>query len=154
MSSGLTEIEIFAKIAELKGASEICGKLAWHPRRGPEYRKLLAILSEAAGAMRQAYYWRNYDARWLYIAEGLEQVRLMAGRWLRDSASKDARTMAHPQFVALADMLGKLAGDAQITKTAKTGRLGPILPKPLPEPEIRVGRPVQVISPGGVLLPA
>jgi hypothetical protein len=149
-----TEPEIFGLAAEsLRIAEESCRQLAWHPRRGPLYRRFLAAMEDAAGCCDQAYYWRDYDARWLGIAMQLRSVKDMTGRWLRDSATREARKVAHPQFVALANKLGDLTIMAETTKNAATGRIGPIMPKPAELPELRVGRPVQVMSPGGVIMP-
>ena len=82
--------------------------------------------------------------------QSVEALKDVTGRWMRDSATREARKVAHPMFVGLADMLEGLARDAEITKNAATGILGPIQPKPLPLD--RESRPVQVMSPGGIIL--
>lgn len=149
----LTEIEIFSLAVEsLRTGEECCRQLAWHPRRGPLYRRFLAAMDDAAGCADQAYYFRDYDARWLRNAAILRHVKDMTGRWLRDSASKDARKMAHPQFAALADTLGKLILTTEAYQNGATGRTGPIMPLVQPLPFVS-GRPVQVMSPGGIILP-
>lgn len=146
-----TEVEIFGLLADnLKQAAEDCRQLAWHPRRGPLYRRFLKATKEIAGCCRQAYYWRDYDSRWLYISQDIEAIKEMTGRWMRDSATKAAREVAHPMFVSLADLLEKLGRDAEVTRTAATGHIGPILPKPLPLD--RDTRPVQVKTPSGIIL--
>jgi hypothetical protein len=150
----LTEPEIFGCMADaLHVAEETCRGLAWHPRRGPQYRRFLAAIEDAIGCCDQAYYWRDYDARWLQNSQMLRAVKDMTGRWLRDSATKEARKLAHPQFKALADALAKLLLLTDKYKNGATGVLGPIMPKPLPLPYVRQGRPVQVMSPGGIILP-
>lgn len=150
----LTETEIFDLAASsLRIAEECCRQLAWHPRRGPLYKRFLAAMDDAAGCADQAYYWRDYDARWLRNAAVLRHVRDMTGRWLRDSATRAARKVAHPNFAALADELGKLILLTEQYKNGATNHIGPIMPKPQPLPYVRSGRPVQVVTPGGILLP-
>lgn len=151
--SGTTEAEIFGVLSEnLRLAAEDCEKLAWDPRRGFVYDGLRKRLKLIEGAARQAFYWRDYDARWLQLRFLVQGVHKRAGHWLRNSATRDERKVAHPRFAKLAECLRAAYYNAERIRTAATGRLGPILPAQLPGPH-RDTRPVQVKTPGGIILP-
>lgn len=155
-----TEIEIFDCLAtNLRKAAEDCRLLAWHPRRGFVYARFIKALGLVEGACRQAYYWRDFDARWLMLALKMHEAQKRAGNWLRDYTSKDGRKVAHPMFVKLGDVLDEAYRLAMRVKTMATFRIGPIMPEPLPGPH-RDSRPAQVmlptgyrVTPGGILLP-
>ncbi|MGE5148491.1 MAG: hypothetical protein ACM3II_00100 [Rhodospirillaceae bacterium] len=150
----LTEVEIFDCLAEnLRLAVEDCGKLAWHPRRGLVYAQFCRALGMVEGACQQAYYWRDYDARWLLLAQQVAEAQKRAGNWLRDYPSKDGRKVAHPMFERLGEVLSQALVLCDRVRTRATHHIGPIIPAPLPGPH-RETRPVQVITPGGIILPA
>lgn len=149
----LTEPEIFGCLREnLRVAAEDCRSLAWHPRRGLVYARFSRSLGLVEGACRQAYYWRGYDARWLILAQKMAEAQKRAGDWVRDYASKDGRKEAHPMFQKLAEVLEYALSLADRTQTMATYRVGPIMPPTLEAPH-RDTRPVQVITPGGIILP-
>ncbi|MGA9315580.1 MAG: hypothetical protein WBV77_13250 [Solirubrobacteraceae bacterium] len=167
MSLQPTEGEIFSLLSDsLRLAADRCRKLAWHPRRGHQYNEFRQALEKVENACRMAYYWRNYDARWLYLAMQMPEIHRRAGNWIRgkairgpdgvpvyDGGSKGIRQVAHPMFAKLAEMLEKAHRDADRLKTMATFRVGMILPKPLPGPH-RDTKPIQVITPGGVIIPS
>ena len=160
MPTVTTEQEIFSCLSEnLRLAAEDCEKLAWDPRRGWTYNRFRKSLKLVEGAAQQAYYWRNYDARWLQLRFLTAGVHKRAGHWLRNTPTKDARDQAHPIFAKLAETLRAAHYHAERVRTAATGKLGPILPPELPGPHREV-RPVQVllpggprVTPGGIILP-
>ena len=139
----LTEQEIFGCLsANFKLAAEHCDDLAKLPRKGPTYRKLREELKLLEGACRQAAHWRG-DARWLRIGLYMEEVHKRAGNWLR--ACKHQGTL-HPLFTKLAENMREGQKAAERLRTARTGRVGLILPKP--------GRPIERRTPGGLILPS
>lgn len=149
-----TEVEIFDKLGEeLRRTAEECRQLAWNPRRGFIYDRFRTGLKEIEGCCRQLYYWRDYDGRWLKIAWFAGEVHKTAGNWLRNSPTVELRKEAHPKFGKLSEALDATLKDVEQIKTAATGRMGPILPIVLPGPH-RQNRPVQVKTPGGIILPA
>jgi hypothetical protein len=147
--STTTEVEIFGVIADnLRSAAEECAKLAWDPKRGMIYNHLRTSLKLVEGGMRQLYYWRNYDSRWLFMEKQIAWLRNRCGDWLRDSPTVQRRKAAHPEFRRLADLLRKMHVDALHIRDAATGVPGPLLPQPLAGPH-RDARPVQVALPPG-----
>ena len=155
MSEGmrsLSEVEIFSCLSEnFRLAAEDCEKLAWLPKRGPTYKRLMDELKLCEGACRQVAQFRG-DARWLQMGLQLHEAHRRAGTWLRMYVAKDSRKVAHPLFLKLAECLRWGRANADKMRHAATGRLGLILPKPLPGPH-RDARPVQVMTPGGIILP-
>lgn len=124
-----TEAEIFGLLSDnLREAAEQTAVLAWHPRRGMVYNRLRMALKQCEGCCRQAYYWRNYDARWLLMEKQIAWLRNRCGDWLRDSPTVQKRTEAHPEFQRLAELLRKMHYDAQYIRSAATGVPGPVLP--------------------------
>jgi hypothetical protein len=162
----LTEVEIFGCLGDnLRRAAEDCRLLAWHPSRGRIYDRFRASLKLVEGACRQAYYWRDYDARWLYLGKTMHEAHERAGNWIRGpiitgpegesvytGGSKDARKVAHPKFQKLAEELEHIHKLTERVRVMATFHSGPILPAPEPGPH-RDTRPVQVMTPGGILLP-
>ncbi len=71
----------------------------------------------------------------------MEEAHRRAGHWLR-------KFYPRPLFLKLADNLRAGAKMAEDLRMKRPPKLGTILPKPLPEPEVRQGRPVQVLMPG------
>lgn len=152
----LTEPEIFDCLFEnAKKAAEHCDKLAWAPLRGPVYVQFREELKLVEGACRQAAAWRG-DTRWLRIGLMMAEAHRRSGNWLRAYTSKDGRAAANPLFMKLAENLRALEKQAEGLKTQATGRAsmtqGPILPAPIEGPH-RDTRPVQVKTPGGLILP-
>jgi hypothetical protein len=163
--SALTETEIFGCLSEnLRIAAEDCRKLAWHPRRGLVYNRFRQSLQLAEGACKQAYYWRDYDSRWLDLGRIMHWAHERAGDWIRGpivnvaggtlytGGSKESRKAAHPRFQKLAEELEHMHRTTEQVKTLATSRSGPILPEVVPGPH-RDTRPVQVMTPGGIILP-
>ena len=161
------EHEILVLLSDhLKKAAEDCEHLAWHPRRGHIYLRFRKALTEVAGCCEQLYYYRNYDARWLALGELSVFVLQRSGNWLRGDrivapngsaavwtgGSVEHRKKAQPQFKCLAEKLRQFHHDMQRIRDLATGRLGPILPPVLEGPH-RDTRPVQVLTPGGIILP-
>ena len=148
----LTETEIFDCLAEnFRLAAEKCEKLAWDPHRGFIYNAFVKEIKLVEGAAMQASTWRE-DTRWLKISLLMGEVHRRAGHWMRNSKTKDERKVADERFKKLADNLRGFARDAEDMKDKATGHLGMILPESLPMPH-REARPVQVITPGGILIP-
>ena len=132
----LTELEIFDCLsANFKLAAEHCDDLAKLPRKGPTYRKLREELKLLEGASRQAAHWRG-DARWLQIGLYMEEVHKRAGAWLRGYKLPNGQRVTHregtlhPLFTKLAENMREGRRAAERLRTARTGRIGLILPKP------------------------
>lgn len=143
----LQEQEILDCVQDnFKSAADCCLRLA-RGERGPLYRKLRANLGLAEGALRQAAWWRE-DARWLYIVPVVARAHQEAGRWLREKGPKTGW-----KFHKLAEILQSGMKAVEEIRDKRTGRVGMLLPKPLPGPHRDV-RPVQVKTPGGIILPA
>lgn len=131
----------------------LCEALARLPAKGPSYRKLRTCLSLIEGSARQLGYMRQ-DARWLQIGLFAEHCHQRAGRWLRGIQSEDgskrplAQGELHPMFLRLADIMRTGHVSAERLRSARTDRVGLILPK---APVIhRDTRPVQVLLPSGM----
>lgn len=159
----LTEPEIFDCLrTNFRLAAQCSEDLATLPKKGPTYRKLREALKLIEGAARQAAYWRQ-DARWLQIGLQAAHVHQTAGEWLRGVKQPNGGRRPipegekHPLFVKLAEVLRAGLVRAEQYRTAKTGRVGTILPVPLPGPH-RDTRPVSMAglkrSKGGILIPA
>lgn len=150
--SALTEVEIFSCLSEnFRLAAEKCEKLAWHPRRGFVYNAFVQELRLIEGAALQASTWRE-DTRWLTISLQMGYAHKIAGRWMRSSRTKDERKVADARFKKLAENLRMFAREAEDLKDKAVGKLGMILPESAAGPH-RDTRPVQVITPGGILIP-
>jgi len=154
--SALTEHEILSCLKDNLGkAIQHCEDLAVLSRRGPTYDALRKELKLIEGCCRQIAFWRGGDARWLPIGMMMEEAHKRAGDWCRDRsliATLDANP-ANPLFKKLADNLRKLERLTRDLENKRTGRKGPILPQPLEAP-LRQGRPVQVVRPSGLIVPA
>ena len=156
----LTETEIFDCMrTSLKAAAECCDELARTPLKGPVYDRLRKELKLIEGCCRQASAWRE-DTRWLPIGLMMHEVHDKAGNWLRGwkhpengQRIKFAEGQRNPLFVKLGENLRALSTVAENLRTKATGRVGMILPKPLPGPH-RDTRPVGFRqSPSGLILP-
>ena len=98
------------------------------------------------GACRQAAFWRE-DSRWLKVGLKMEQAHQIARTWLHRPTVKSKKL-----FTSLAAALRKVERDVERLERGRTGIMGMILPTP-EAPPLRQGRPVQVITPRGILLP-
>lgn len=144
--SVLTEVEIWDALRNgLRSSIDLCGKLATVPAQGPNYRKLIEQLELVEGACRQVGAFR-FDMRWNLLGYEVSRFHQRLGDCVR---SRAARTI----FLAQAEMLRAHLEFADRMRTAKTGRRGPILPKPKPAPH-RQNRPVSVTLPSGLIVPA
>ncbi len=161
MAGNVTEKEILSLLKQaFRRAAEHCDKLAVLPARGPTYRKLREDLEIAENCCRQVA-WYRHDARWLLIGRQMDEAHKRAGTWLRDKSMPRTSTLnaAHPLFVRLAENLRFGMACAERVETQATGRIGMILPKPLPGPPRTQGRAVQVLqpeirTPGGIIIPS
>jgi hypothetical protein len=160
----LTEVEIFDCLAtNFKLAAELADDLAKLPLKGISYDKFRKTLRLIEGACKQASTWRE-DSRWLsQIGFAMGECHQRAGNWLRGAKLEDGSKvkMSDPQtyefFRKMAEGLRGLAILAERLKNERTGRMGMILPRPLPGPHrdtIPVGfrTPPRVTS-GGIILP-
>jgi len=160
----LSEQDIFRRMDDsFKEAIDLCNRMA-RGERGSCYRLLRAHLGHLEGTFRQMGWWRE-DARWLayekdrptlgrFQYDDQDQHSLVwvvakahesAGKWLREK---------HPnwKFAKLAQVLAAAHKAAERLRHRPTERRGTILPRPL-EGEHRDTRPVQVMTPGGIILP-
>ena len=145
--SALSEIEIFSCLREnLRGAADDCDIIAKQPRSGEMFDRMRKRLKLAEGACRQAAYWRE-DSRWLQVGLKMEKAHQIARTWLHRPSVKSKKL-----FIGLAAALRKVEKDIQRLETQRTGIMGMILPEVERAP-LRQGRPVQVITPGGLVLP-
>lgn len=142
----LTEREIFDCLTtNFKLAAEHAEDLARLPIKGPTYELFRRELRLIEGACRQASAWRE-DTRWLPIGRMMAEVHQKAGGWLRGYKHEGIRialapSQQQPLFLMLAANLRALLVAAEQTRTARTGRIGMILPDMLPAPH-RDTRPV------------
>ena len=163
--SNLTEIEIFAKMAEcLRLAAEDCDELAVNYIRGPVYEKLRAELGFIEGCCQQASAHRE-DTRWLPIGRLMAEVHAKAGGWLRGYKIdgewvKPGQGELNQNFVELAKHLRSLLVVCERTRNERTGTVGAILPE-TPRPFLREDRPHRVVmpdnftqAPSGLFIPA
>lgn len=143
----VTESEILSLLrTTLKQAAERCRSLAVLPMRGQVYAKMRTDLKTIENCCRQVAYYRDGDARWLQVGLAMERAHQLAGGWLRAHAPR-------PLFLKLAENLDALGHSALALETKATGRTGAILP--LAPRAIRTeSRPVQVVTPGGIIVPA
>lgn len=146
MANVTTQQEIWDKLrTTLRSAVAHCGMLATFPAQGPTYRAMIAELGEIEGAARQLGFSRD-DARWNAFGWEMARFRQRIGDAIR---AHHARSV----FLHMQKMMQGALEQAEKMKDAKTGRIGPILPKPRPGPH-RDTRPVRVTTPGGIILPA
>lgn len=158
----LTEVEIFDCLSSnFKLAAELAEDLAKLPLKGVAYDKFRKTLRLIEGACKQASTWRE-DTRWLRFGLMMAECHKRSGNWLRGvrledgSKVKMADSQTCPFFMGMADALRGLHALAERTKHERTGKIGMILPAPLPAPH-RDTRPVGFRAPrvtsGGIILP-
>ncbi len=161
--SDLSETEIIDRLqTSLKDAIDAAHDLAILSAKGPSYNKLRENLGLVEGACRQLSVWRE-DTRWLKIGMMMAECHQRAGGWLRGYKDPVTGVRHHynlekqnPLFAMLAANLAGVYAAAEELRTAKTGRLGMILPD-APHIGRRVGAPVQVLLPSkprGLIVPA
>lgn len=155
----LTEIEIFDQLnTSFRIAIETCEDLARLPLKGAAYDKFRRQLRLIEGCAKQANTWRE-DTRWLFLIRIMGETHQRAGDWLRGIKQEDGTRVKiadghlHPAFTMMADNLRALHKLAEQLRTKATGRVGMILPTPLPGPH-RDTRPVGFTkSISGLLIP-
>lgn len=156
----LTEVEIFDCMQHnFRVAITCCEALARRPSGGVTYDRFRRALRMIEGCCKQANCWRE-DTRWLSIGRMMAEVHKRAGDWLRGIVQEDGTRRAvprgelHPAFEMLAEHLNGFMKVAEQIRTQATGRIGMILPEPLPGPH-RDTRPVGWRRTGtGLLVPA
>lgn len=153
----LTESEIFDCMAEnFRLAAGYCDHLARSPIHGPIYLQLRDSLRLLEGTCRQAAVWRQ-DTRWYDVGLAMAEAHKRAGGWLRgatdpDTGRKIKLASAHrfKCFTMLAANLRAAEAKADRLRTARTGRVGMILPDSyrVPGPTRRTAS--GLILPGGM----
>ena len=147
------EHEILACLkTHLKSAASDCADLAVVPGRGPVYKRFRDTLKLIEGCCRQMAHYRE-DCRWLPLGMQIEEAHKRSLKWLRSYVRSDQHNDAHPLFLRLAEHLRTFLKLVEDLETKATGRLGLILPRPLPGATRTEGRMMQVKTPGGLLLP-
>ena len=141
----LSETEILDCMrTNLRRAAENAEALALQPKQGPTFECLRTELALVEGCCRQMAAWRE-DSRWLPIAPMMEEAHQRARVWI-------VKHYARSAFLKLAANLRALAATCDKLETAKTGRIGMILPE---TPKLfRENRPVAVRRPSGLIVPA
>lgn len=135
----------------LKIAADKCFEIARQPRSGPQFEAMRRALKVCEDCCRKIGSLRE-DARWLPMGLRMEQAHQIARLWLHRPSVK-----AKKLFSGLGDQLVCFLAAVETLETARTNRIGMILPKVQAGPH-RDFRPVQVILPprmsaGGVILP-
>lgn len=150
----VTETEILTCLREnFRLAAEHCDALAVLPGRGPTYELLRTELKTVENCCRQVAWYRE-DTRWLRIGMLMAEAHKRAGTWLRTYPRTMVSNAAHPMFTRLADNLRAGIERVDELQNKATGRIGMVLPVPLPAPMRTQGRPVQVrTTAGGIILP-
>lgn len=150
MPTVTTELEIFDCLSQnLRKSAENCQKLAWDPKRGHIYNDFRKSLKLVEGCCRQIFYWRDYDSRWLVLGRLCNFAHHKAGNWLRNSPTAEMRKIAQPEFKWLGERLEQMHKDVERLRHMATGKMGPIVPEPLPLHRESGERKVQLILPPG-----
>lgn len=156
----LTEAEIFDQMnTSFRSAIELSDKLAKLPLKGLNYDALRKQLKLIEGCCKQANTWRE-DTRWLTFMQLCADCHKRAGDWLRGIKMPDGGRVRlnegtlHPAFTMLRDNLIAMHKAAEQMRTARTNRLGMILPDVQAAPH-RGTRPVgfRKVSNGGIIIP-
>ena len=143
--SDLTELESFDCLrTNLRSAAQNCVNLAKLPAQGPTYRKLIDELRLIEGSARQIAAFR-FDMRWSQFGYEMARFHDRIGECIRSRAARKI-------FLEMAKMMRAKLVEADKLRTAKTGKLGPILPKV--QPLHRENRPVYFQNPSGLIIPA
>jgi hypothetical protein len=164
----LTEAEIFDCLStNMRSAAQHAVDLAKKSAKGQTYRQFREELKTIEGCCRQLCAFRE-DARWLNIANVMGEAHRLAGGWLRGvKTGKGPRVKIpegelHPMFMRLAAGIEHFHGFAMQMRRARTGRVGMILPRVLPDPGVRQptnyrlgGLPGGMTqTPSGLIIPA
>lgn len=161
----LTESEIFDQMnTSFRLAIEHCDELTKRPVGGIVYDQFRKQLRLIEGCCKQANTWRE-DTRWLVFIKLCSETHQRAGDWLRGIKEPSGRRVKiangqlHPAFQMLSVNLQAMHKLSHQIRTAKTGRLGMILPTPLRGPHrdtVPVGyrAPQPNISKGGIIIPS
>lgn len=157
--SDLTETEVIDRMrTSLREAIQASADLAVKSRKGPSYNKLREHLGLVEGACRQLAAFRE-DARWYNIGRLMAECHQKAGGWLR--GWKDPKTghrhhwragEKNRLFLMLEANLKAIDKAAETLRTAKTGRVGMILPVAPNTGRKITAVPGYNVSPGGILL--
>lgn len=124
-------------------AIEACKELAVRSRGNP-YKRLIDALHNIEGSCRVLGTQRG-DYSWLPIGLKVAECHKRAGGWLRGRVIQGIYLVQSPtelnqNFVMLGAVLQVLLDGIDKKYTAKTGKVGAVLPKP-PTEERRMGRP-------------
>lgn len=136
---------------ELGAAISSCDEIARQPRSGPQFERMTKAMEAVEMCARELFKYRR-DVRWLNGIFHFAEVHKRAQRWL-SPASVESKKL----FGLLADNLRKLQIAYSRIELMRAGTSSPILPAIQEAPEVRAGRPVQVLTPaaaaGRLILP-
>lgn len=149
--SDLTESEVIDRMKQsLAEAIDACKELAVRKlRQQTPYDRLREHLKLIEGCCRQLAAFRG-DGRWLPVGIMMEQCHQRAGGWLRGYKENGQHVVIafgeiNKMFTMLGGNLMAIQYAANNLVTAKTGTVGPILPK-APDEGRRMGRPALATS--------
>lgn len=152
----LTEVEIFSCLSDnLRASIQLATDLAYKPGQGPTYSDFRDEMLSAENCCKQAAVWRQ-DSRWYPLGNVIAQHAAITGKWLRGykTEGREGKTFySRDLYLLLAENLSGLLVIMEHLKTDRTERIGAILPDIQPLSRTQ-GRPMQVKSPGGVILAA
>lgn len=120
--SELTEVEVWDRLrTSLRAAIDLSKKLAFIPAQGPNYQQLIIELQYVEDASRQMGAMRS-DMRWHRFGYEMASFHQRAGDIIRSYGARQI-------FLRMAKTMEFMLARVDELKTAKTGRLGMILPK-------------------------
>jgi hypothetical protein len=131
----------------LRSAANDCDMIARFPQSGRAFDRMRRSLKTVETRCNDIGRLRE-DARWFPIGMMMEECHQRARTWLHAPSVASKKL-----FPGLAANLRQLLAKVEGLETKATHRYGMILPKPQAAP-LRQGRPVQVITPGGIIIPA
>lgn len=146
--SDLSEHEILSCMRENFGAAASDLDLLARGYRGQLYERVRAELGLIEGCCRQTAAWRE-DTRWIPVGQKIADLVEFIRKWIVQHAPAE-------YFSAMADVLRGYERICRDLETKAVGKLGIVLPEVRPDPTIRQGRPVQVLTPkrpSGLILP-
>jgi hypothetical protein len=131
----------------LRGVIDDCGLLATLPIKGRTYSRMRDRLQTIENCCKQMAAWRD-DTRWLPIGMMMEMAHQRSREWIAGRKINGLVVKGDPQcFLMLQTNLRALLAVVDGLADKATGRVGMILPEPLPAPH-RETKPVQIIIPG------
>lgn len=142
----LQEAEVVDRLrSSIKEAIQASKDLSVRSRMGSPYDRLRDNLVMIEGCCRQMALLYREDASWLPFGMYMAECHKRAGGWLRGYIKNGvhirvADGQINEMFTTLAVQLEAILAAVEIKFTAKTGRVGSILP-PRPAEERRMGRP-------------